>query len=34
MDDGKTPKGYMRDQFEDAWVRYLPPAERNTATAE
>lgn len=22
--DGSTPKGYLRDQFEDAWDRYLP----------
>ena len=31
----KTPKGYSRDQFEDAWKRYTPPNatdKRNTAT--
>lgn len=27
----QTPKGYMRSQFEDAFVRYLPPA---TATPQ
>ncbi|MBN1608663.1 MAG: DUF3631 domain-containing protein [Polyangiaceae bacterium] len=34
IDDG-TPKGFMRDQFEDPWRRYLPsegPSIRNTAT--
>ncbi|MCZ7587362.1 MAG: DUF3631 domain-containing protein [Gaiella sp.] len=25
LDDGTTPKGYRRDQFEDAWTRYLAP---------
>ena len=24
LPDGKTPKGYHRDQFADAWRRYLP----------
>jgi putative DNA primase/helicase len=24
MPDGKTPRGYHRDQFADAWRRYLP----------
>jgi len=24
FDDGSTPKGYKREQFEDAWKRYLP----------
>jgi hypothetical protein len=24
LDDSHTPKGYHRDQFEDAWSRYLP----------
>jgi Protein of unknown function (DUF3631) len=24
MADGSTPKGFHRDQFEDAWKRYLP----------
>jgi hypothetical protein len=23
--EGKTVKGYKREQFEDAWARYLPP---------
>ena len=23
--EGKTVKGYKREQFEDAWTRYLPP---------
>ncbi|HEV2771638.1 MAG TPA: DUF3631 domain-containing protein [Thermoleophilaceae bacterium] len=33
--DGNTPKGYKREQFEDAWRRYLPsnpPASRHNAT--
>lgn len=35
LDDGSTPKGFKREQFEDAWRRYLPadPAFiRHTAT--
>lgn len=24
LDSGETPKGYMRESFEDAWKRYLP----------
>ena len=35
LDDGSTPKGYRREQFEDAWSRYLPQEEarkRHTAT--
>jgi len=24
LDDGSTPKGYKREQFDDAWKRYLP----------
>jgi len=35
VDDGSTPKGYKREQFEDAWRRYLPanPASiRHNAT--
>ena len=24
LEDGSTPKGYRREQFEDAWRRYLP----------
>jgi hypothetical protein len=23
--DGTTPRGYMRQDFEDAWRRYCPP---------
>jgi hypothetical protein len=33
--DDSTPKGYQREQFEDAWKRYLssnPPEERHNAT--
>ncbi len=33
--DGTTPKGYKREQFEDAWRRYLPSnphASRHNAT--
>ena len=29
----KTPKGYQRTQFEEAWQRYLPEAPKNPATA-
>ncbi len=29
----KTPKGYQRTQFEEAWQRYLPEAPQNPATA-
>jgi len=29
LDDGSTPKGFVRDQFEGAWKRYLPPAARS-----
>jgi hypothetical protein len=25
LPDGTTPKGYLREQFEDAFLRYLPP---------
>ena len=35
LDDGSTPKGYKREQLEDAWRRYLPanPASiRHNAT--
>jgi hypothetical protein len=31
--DAKTPRGYLREQFEDAWNRYLPSkgdSKRNT----
>jgi hypothetical protein len=24
LPDGATPRGYMRDDFEDAWKRYCP----------
>jgi Protein of unknown function (DUF3631) len=27
-----TPKGYQREQFEDAWARYLPTPPMQTAT--
>lgn len=33
--DGSTPKGYRREQFEDAWNRYLPEnrgSSRHNAT--
>jgi hypothetical protein len=29
----KTPKGYHRAQFEEAWPRYLPETPQNPATA-
>jgi len=35
LDDGRTPKGYERDQFEDAWSRYLAASDllnRHTPT--
>jgi hypothetical protein len=25
LSDGTTPRGYMRDDFKDAWKRYCPP---------
>jgi Protein of unknown function (DUF3631) len=30
--DGTTPRGYLREQFADAWARYLPPVTGGTAT--
>jgi putative DNA primase/helicase len=33
LDDGRTPKGYHRRAFEDAFARYLPP-EQNAATPQ
>ncbi len=36
LPDGTTPKGYLRDQFEDAWSRLLPASDvsiRHTATS-
>lgn len=36
LEDGSTPKGYRREQFEDAWKRYLPACaapERHDATS-
>jgi Protein of unknown function (DUF3631) len=32
LEDGTTPKGYKREQFEDAWPRYLPVPPSATAT--
>jgi Protein of unknown function (DUF3631) len=32
MDDGKFPKGYEWEQFDDAWSRYLPETGISTAT--
>jgi hypothetical protein len=35
LEDGTTPKGFLREQFEDAWRRYPPsdpPSIRNSAT--
>lgn len=37
LPDGHTPKGYLREDFEDAWGRYVMGATlpaRNTATAQ
>jgi Protein of unknown function (DUF3631) len=31
LDDETTAKGYKRDQFEDAWTRYLPSESGTTA---
>jgi hypothetical protein len=33
MADGSTPKGYMRDSFEDTWKRYLPALDPNATSA-
>jgi len=33
LEDGSTPKGYMRDAFEDAWARYLSPGNATIATS-
>jgi hypothetical protein len=36
LPDGRTPKGYLRDDFEDAWGRYpagVGDPDRNTATS-
>jgi len=35
FDDGTTPKGFLREQFETPWSRYLPstpPLKRHSAT--
>ena len=32
MPDGHTPKGYLREYFSDAWVRYLPRAATTATT--
>jgi hypothetical protein len=32
LDSGETPKGYLREQFEDAWRRYLPSQALQSAT--
>lgn len=32
LDDGRTPKGYYRATFEDAFARYLPSTHFQTAT--
>lgn len=31
LDDGRTPKGYMRAALADAWERYLPPPDAAAA---
>ena len=33
MPDGKVPKGYLRENFEDAWARYCLPAPETPETA-
>jgi Protein of unknown function (DUF3631) len=30
----KTPRGYMREDFEDAWARFTPPQNHNTETIQ
>lgn len=32
LDDGSTPKGYVREDFTDSWRRYLPSGAATTAT--
>jgi hypothetical protein len=32
LDDGKTPKGYLLEQFADAFARYLSVSDRHIAT--
>jgi hypothetical protein len=32
LDDGTTPKGFRREQFEDAWTRYAPEITSQNAT--
>ena len=32
-DDGKTPKGYLSEQFKDAFSRYCPAEASQNATA-
>jgi hypothetical protein len=35
LSDGTTPRGYMREDFEETWKRYCPakpPSECNNAT--
>ncbi len=31
--DGTTPKGYHRDDFEDAWARFLPETSHENASS-
>jgi hypothetical protein len=33
LHEGKTPKGYKREDFEDAWSRYLPEPDCVSATS-
>jgi hypothetical protein len=33
LHDGTTPKGYLLEQFQDAFARYLPASSRHTGTA-
>jgi putative DNA primase/helicase len=33
LDNGSTPKGYKRADFEDAWARYVPRETATTATS-
>lgn len=34
LDDGRKPKGFLREQFEDSWTRYLVPnSPRNGSVA-
>jgi hypothetical protein len=33
LSDNSTPRGYVREQFEDAWMRYLDPGLESATSA-